>query len=190
MGRLIFILGGARSGKSDHAQELAAAASESVLVVATAQGLDDEMQQRIAAHRRGRPKQWTTLELPTGVGQYVTEHPQSEGVVVLDCLTLLVSNIMLEATRNSDDPDQATAREAVVHEIRILLDAIRRSKSDWIVVSNEVGQGMVPAYAAGRLFRDLLGSANKEFAKHAAQVIWMVAGIPVPIGQYRAGSVT
>lgn len=190
MGRLTLILGGARSGKSDHAQERAAAASGSVLFIATAEALDDEMKERIAVHRRGRLHQWTTLELPTGVGQYLSEHAQSDGVVVLDCLTLLVSNTMLEAVGNPDEPDQAAAREAVEHEIRILLDAMGQSTSDWIVVSNEVGQGIVPAYAAGRLFRDLLGSANREFAKQADEVIWMVAGIPVPIGQYRAGSGT
>lgn len=190
MGRLTFILGGARSGKSDYAQDLAAAASGSVLFVATAQALDDEMKERIAAHRRGRPQQWTTLELPSGVGGYLREHAQSGGVVVLDCLTLLVSNIMLDALGDRDAPAQAAAREAVESEIRILLDTIRQSKSDWIVVSNEVGQGIVPAYEAGRLFRDLLGSANKKLAKQADEVIWMVAGIPVPIGQYRARSVT
>jgi adenosylcobinamide kinase / adenosylcobinamide-phosphate guanylyltransferase len=184
--RLTFILGGARSGKSDYAQKLAEARRRPVLFIATGQALDDEMSGRIAAHRQRRPPQWQTLELSTGVGKYMLEHSQPPGVVLLDCLTLLISNTMLH---NADqvEPNAEAARADVKHEIELLLDAIRRSQSDWIVVSNEVGQGIVPAYAAGRIFRDLLGWANKEMALQAEEVIWMVAGIPVPIGQHRPG---
>jgi adenosylcobinamide kinase / adenosylcobinamide-phosphate guanylyltransferase len=184
--RLTFILGGARSGKSDYAQKLAEARRRPVLFIATGQALDDEMSGRIAAHRQRRPPQWQTLELSTGVGKYMLEHSQPPGVVLLDCLTLLISNTMLQ---NADqvEPNAEVARADVKHEIELLLDAIRRSQSDWIVVSNEVGQGIVPAYAAGRIFRDLLGWANKEMALQAEEVIWMVAGIPVPIGQHRPG---
>jgi adenosylcobinamide kinase/adenosylcobinamide-phosphate guanylyltransferase len=185
MGGLIFILGGARSGKSDHAQRLAEAASAPVLFIATAEPLDDEMRARIAMHRQRRPVRWETLELPTGVGKYMAEHPQPAGTVLLDCLTLLVSNIMLQAAGIADQPDEAAARAAVELEIGLLSEAIRRSNLEWILVSNEVGQGIVPAYATGRLFRDLLGWANKEMALQADEVIWMVAGIPVPITSHR-----
>ena len=187
MGRLVLILGGARSGKSDHAQRLAEAASGPVVFVATGQAVDDEMKRRIQAHRQGRPRQWETIELPTGVGQYMLEHPQPAGVVLLDCLTLLISNIMMQAAADSLQPDEEAARAAVEQEMGLISDAIRLSDSEWIVVSNEVGQGIVPAYASGRLFRDLLGWANKEMAQRADEVLWMVAGIPVPISQYRAG---
>ena len=98
MGRLVFILGGARSGKSDHAQRLAEAGPGPVVFIATAQALDDEMRGRIEAHRQRRARHWETLELPTGVGQYVLEHPQQAGVVLLDCLTLLISNVMMQST--------------------------------------------------------------------------------------------
>lgn len=185
MGRLLFILGGARSGKSDHAQRLAEARPGPVTFIATAQTLDDEMRVRIEAHRQRRPRHWATLELPTGVGQYMLDHPQPGGVVLLDCLTLLVSNIMLQSTEGSLEPDEGTARSQVEQETELISDAIRLSDAEWIVISNEVGQGIVPAYPSGRLFRDLLGRANQEMARRADEVVWMVAGIAVPVGQHR-----
>ena len=106
-------------------------------------------------------------------------------MVVLDCLTLLISNRLLDAAPDADHPDEDAARAVVEQEIEMLLKAIDASRSRWLVVSNEVGQGVVPAYPLGRLFRDLLGWANKQLAETADEVIWMVAGIPVPIGQHR-----
>lgn len=184
-GRLSLILGGARSGKSDHAQRRALALPGPVLFIATAEALDDEMRGRIAAHRGQRPPQWETLELPVGVGQYMLEHSGPRGVVLLDCLTLLISNTLLRAAPGIVESQSKAAWDAVHREIELLTEAIRRSPSEWIVVSNEVGQGVVPAYASGRIFQDLLGWANQEMARLARDVIWMVAGIPVPVGQHR-----
>jgi adenosylcobinamide kinase/adenosylcobinamide-phosphate guanylyltransferase len=189
MGHFALILGGARSGKSDYAQRLAESRPGPVRFVATAQAADDEMKARIAAHRQRRPARWQTIELPRGVGRYMLEHSQPSGVVLLDCVTLLISNCMLD-NGHAVEPDQAAAHAAVHDEIESLLHAIRQSGCEWIVVSNEVGQGIVPAYATGRMYRDLLGWANKELARQADEVIWMVAGIPVPVGQYRAEAAT
>ena len=183
MGRLVFILGGARSGKSEHAQQLAEANKGDVVFIATAQGLDEEMRDRIEAHRRSRPSHWETLEISAGVAEQMRAHADSGGVVLLDCLTLLVSNILLLSEQEAEPVN--AAHTAVRREITDLNAAIRQSLSDWIVVSNEVGQGIVPAYPSGRLFRDLLGWANKEMARQADEVIWMVAGIPVPVTAYR-----
>ena len=187
MRKLTFIIGGARSGKSTHAEHLAQQARGQVLFIATAQPLDEEMRSRIAAHRQHRPIQWETLELPTDVGQHVLAHPQQAEVVVLDCLTLLVSNRLLEAAPDANHPAESAGRAMVEQEIETLLKAIDASRSHWLVVSNEVGQGVVPAYPMGRLFRDMLGWANKQLAMRADEVLWMVAGIPVPIGQHRGG---
>jgi adenosylcobinamide kinase/adenosylcobinamide-phosphate guanylyltransferase len=182
---LTFIIGGARSGKSDHAARLADGANGQVLFIATARALDEEMRARIEAHRVNRPASWQTLELPVDAGEYLLEHPNDADVVLLDCLTLLISNCVLAAGTDADQPVEGAARAAVEHEVETLLRAIKNSRSRWLVVSNEVGQGVVPAYPLGRLFRDLLGWANKRFAEVADEVIWMVAGIPVPIGQHR-----
>jgi adenosylcobinamide kinase/adenosylcobinamide-phosphate guanylyltransferase len=182
---LTLIIGGARSGKSDHAARAAEEAQGQVLFIATAQPLDEEMRNRIAGHKLRRPASWRTLELPRGVGGHMLEHPQDAEVVVLDCLTLLISNTLLEVAPDADHPDEDAARAVVEQEIELLLKAIDVSRSRWLVVSNEVGQGIVPTYPLGRLFRDLLGWANKQLAEEADEVIWMVAGIPVPIGQHR-----
>jgi adenosylcobinamide kinase/adenosylcobinamide-phosphate guanylyltransferase len=182
---LTFIIGGARSGKSGYAERLAMQEQQAVLYVATGQGLDDEMQRRIAAHRQGRAADWQTLELSAHVGRHLRDEPPKAGVLILDCLTLLVSNVMLQAAGDVDHPDEAAARAAVEGEITDLLGAIEAIPARWLVVSNEVGEGLVPPYPAGRLFRDLLGWANQRMAEKAEEVFWMVAGIPVPIARYR-----
>jgi adenosylcobinamide kinase / adenosylcobinamide-phosphate guanylyltransferase len=111
--------------------------------------------------------------------------PLDADVVLLDCITLLVSNLVLEASPNVNEPDVSAATGLVRSEVEELIETIRMSEARWLVVSNEVGQGLVPPYPVGRLYRDLLGWANQRLAEAADEVVWMVAGIPVPIGQYR-----
>jgi adenosylcobinamide kinase / adenosylcobinamide-phosphate guanylyltransferase len=185
MTTLTFIIGGARSGKSSYAERLAGQSGKRVLYVATAQAQDDEMRARIAAHRQKRPLGWQTRELPVDVGRQLQAASTQADIILIDCLTLLVSNVILEASTNLDEPDVSAATSRVQSEIRELLHAIQSTQAQWLVVSNEVGQGLVPPYPVGRLYRDLLGWANQQMAQAADEVIWMVAGIPVPIGQYR-----
>jgi len=180
MGRLILILGGARSGKSTHAQHLARAHGGKVVFIATAEAQDDEMLARITTHQAERPPDWTTLEIPYHVGDAFTRLSPPADVVLLDCLTLLVSNLLLLGG-DIDQPDAVKAETRLDEEIQALLEAIRCSTADWIVVSNEVGLGLVPPYPSGRVYRDLLGHANQRLAAQAGEVYWMVAGIPVPI---------
>ena len=156
-----------------------------MLYIATAQALDDEMRRRIDSHKQRRSPQWQTLELPTRVGEHLLRKPPRAGVWVLDCITLLISNLLLQASPDVDQPDEAASRPRSRGGDRFLLKAIEELPAHWLVVSNEVGQGLVPPYPAGRLFRDLLGWANQRLAEKADEVIWMVAGIPVPIGEYR-----
>ena len=191
---LTILLGGARSGKSRYAEELAAGFGEHVLYVATAQAGDEEMEARIAAHRRARPSTWRTIEAPTGVGAAVRERLQvSEAdVVLLDCLTLLVSNAILSGVTEDtlDDVDESKARDRVAAELDGLLDAYRASNLPWIIVTNEVGWGLVPPYPLGRVYRDLLGWANQRLAAEANRVYLMVAGLAVDVkalGEATAG---
>jgi adenosylcobinamide kinase/adenosylcobinamide-phosphate guanylyltransferase len=181
MGRLTLILGGARSGKSRYAMQLARQHGGRVTYIATAQNLDTEMQTRIENHRRERPPEWQTLEIPRNVGRAFQFQAPLADLVLLDCLTMLVSNVILETSGSQDQPDELQAREAVQIEIEDLLAIIRASQSSWIVVSNEVGMGLVPPYPLGRLYRDLLGWANQMLAAQASQFYFMVAGIPLPI---------
>ena len=185
MRKLTFIIGGARSGKSAYAQKIAGESEGSVLFVATAQPLDDEMRRRIEQHRQNRSPDWQTLELPANVGRRLLAQRAAADVLVLDCITLLISNVLLQTSPDLDAPDEAAARGAAEAEVDGLLKAHAELGGHWVVVSNEVGQGVVPAYPAGRLFRDLLGWVNQRMAAEADEVIWMVAGIPVPIGEWR-----
>ena len=179
MGRLLLVLGGARSGKSAYAQQVAQELGGSrVLFVATAQAWDEEMTQRIAQHRQERPTAWRTLEAPHNVGQTIALELGEATVVLVDCLTLLVSNTIL---RLSESPDPTAAAAAVQAEIAALLQTCQRSAATYIVVSNEVGLGLVPDNPLGRLYRDLLGRANQTLAAQAEAVYFMVAGLPVEV---------
>lgn len=185
MAKLTFILGGARSGKSTQAVRLAEQMGGQVLYLATATAEDDEMRQRIEKHQQERPSDWQVREIPHGIGAALAELPAQADVILLDCLTLLVSNVMLMGVSDFDHPDEAAADKRVEHEISTLLQAIQSSPAEWIVVSNEVGQGLVPPYPLGRIYRDLLGRANQQVAACADEVYWLVAGIPVPIHSFR-----
>jgi adenosylcobinamide kinase/adenosylcobinamide-phosphate guanylyltransferase len=187
---LTLLLGGARSGKSRYAEELAAS-FERVLYVATAQARDSEMAARIAAHRQARPPTWRTVESPTGVGPAIqaalADAPAD--AVLLDCVTLWMSNLVLQelgekATGDREALDQASesaAQERARAEIDALLAVFYASHVPWFVVSNEVGWGLVPAYPLGRVYRDLLGWANQRLAAEADAVYLMIAGLPVNV---------
>ena len=179
MGRLLLVLGGARSGKSAYAQRLAQElGGDAVLFVATAEACDEDMAQRIARHQQERPAAWRTLETPRQVGQTIALHLHDTTVVLIDCLTLLVSNTLLHC---GESPDPVAAEAAVQEEISALVQACQTSAATYIVVSNEVGLGLVPDNPLGRLYRDLLGRANQSLAARAEAVLFMVAGLPVDV---------
>jgi adenosylcobinamide kinase/adenosylcobinamide-phosphate guanylyltransferase len=175
--QLILILGGARSGKSTYAESLAATIAANVLYIATAEAGDTEMAERIAAHRAARPAMWQTLEAPRDVGRALkTIHTHPE-LLLLDCLTLLVTNILL----SMEEKSQAEIETAIQAEIDTLLATRNQLNIPLIIVSNEVGLGLVPEYPLGRIFRDVLGRANQHLAAQADQVIFMVAGLPMVV---------
>jgi len=178
MSKITLILGGARSGKSSYAQSLAEESGKSVTFIATAQTLDEEMSTRIQKHRVERPVNWETLEVPLGIASH-TEQIKSD-VVILDCITLLVSNLLMQFVKD-DFVDEKPFMLAVQKEMDELLLAIREQEQSWIIVSNEVGLGLVPPYQMGRVYRDGLGWANQSLAREADKVIFMVAGIPTVI---------
>jgi adenosylcobinamide kinase/adenosylcobinamide-phosphate guanylyltransferase len=180
LGKITFILGGARSGKSHYAQQLASQRGKNVLFIATAQAFDAEMQQRITAHQQERPQHWRTLEVPLNVSQALAHHRYPAEIILLDCLTLLVSNILL-ASGTEENVDEQRVTEAVDREVNELLDWVATHSADWIIVSNEVGLGLVPPYPLGRVYRDVLGRANQKIAAKAEEVFFMVAGLPLPI---------
>lgn len=172
--RIIFISGGARSGKSSYAQDLAAEITGKVLFVATAEALDDEMKDRIANHRRQRPAGWQTLECPSGIAAKL-EDIHGRELVLIDCITLLVSNI------TGKSRSFKTADKKVMAEVKSITGAMDRASNHFIIVTNEVGLGIVPENAMAREYRDLLGKVNQELSRHATEVYFMISGIPLRI---------
>ena len=164
---LTFVIGGARSGKSSHAQGLARATPAPWVMIATAEALDEEMQERIALHKARRGEGWIILEAPIDLAGAIGQAP-AEASVVIDCLTLWLSNLML----GDHDLDLAVIG---------LETALRGRTAPTILVSNEVGFGIVPETALGRAFRDRAGALNQRLAARAGQVILMVAGLPMTV---------
>lgn len=177
VGELVLLLGGARSGKSARAEQLASARGGPVLFVATATAGDEEMARRIADHRAARPAGWRTLEAPQGVAAAVAASGDAAPTIVLDCLTLLVSNLLL--THEAEGEVEVGRR--VDAEIDALLAAIDTGAATWIVVSNEVGMGLVPPYPLGRQYRDLLGRVNARVAARADRAYLLVAGLALDL---------
>jgi adenosylcobinamide kinase/adenosylcobinamide-phosphate guanylyltransferase len=181
MGKLVLILGGARSGKSSFAQTLARGiAVDDVLFVATAEARDDEMTERIARHRESRPSEWETREVPRYLGETLSEKPSSHKVVLIDCLTLWISNILLSF---SEQADFSEIEEQVRSEIDSLIAVTEQRRGTTIVVSGEVGQGIVPESVLARRYRDLLGWANQMLAERADAVYQLTAGLSVNVKQ-------
>lgn len=178
MQKITFILGGARSGKSSQALKLAEESGELVTFIATAQALDDEMFNRIKKHQNERPSHWQTLEIPFDIANQM--YSIKTELIVLDCVTLLVTNLMLQFVKD-DLVNEEESMKAIQKEIEELLSLIHTSNQDWIIISNEVGLGLVPPYQMGRAYRDLLGWANQRLAKEADEVLFMVAGIPMKV---------
>jgi adenosylcobinamide kinase/adenosylcobinamide-phosphate guanylyltransferase len=180
---LILVTGGARAGKSTFAVQLAQqlGGDRDVCYLATAEAGDDEMQARISAHRAARPAGWHTLEVPRGVGAVLRGRPAParRSVVLLDCVTMLVSNVLLAQADGADTVEGAWP--AVEAEITDLLEFAARPAVTTIVVTNEVGLGVVPAHRLARVYRDLLGQANQRLASASAFVYLVVSGIPLEI---------
>jgi adenosylcobinamide kinase / adenosylcobinamide-phosphate guanylyltransferase len=175
---IILILGGARAGKSEFALRLAAEVEgngqQQVCFIATAEALDDEMRERIARHQSERPPAWITIEEPLRLDSALTRAADAS-VVIVDCITLLVSNWLLRAEGPTDDCQGLSAA------IDAALTFATASNQVLILVSNEVGLGLVPDTPLGRQFRDTLGRVNQRLAQAADRVYLLVAGLPIRV---------
>jgi len=170
------VLGGARSGKSHYAQQLGERA-ERVVFVATAQPFDDEMRRKVELHRSSRPQHWQTVEEPLSLAEAIAHHGPGCDLMIIDCLTLFAANLL---DAKGDDESSIDA----------LCVALQSPPCAVVLVSNEVGSGVVPEYPSGRHFRDLLGEMNQKVARVASNVLLLVAGLPLVLkGQVEASPV-
>jgi adenosylcobinamide kinase/adenosylcobinamide-phosphate guanylyltransferase len=190
MGKLTLILGGARSGKSSYAEKRAKdVGGDSVLYVATSETKDAEMEQRVEKHRADRPSGWGTIEVPRNVAQALRAAGSGAKVILLDCMTFLVANYLMDAAAPEDDHFDAPSSDPfdvqieadVVAEVEAIIAYMNETDAEMLVVSNEVGLGVVPPYELGRAYRDILGRANQILARHADEVLLLVAGIPMQV---------
>lgn len=167
MGKITFIIGGARSGKSQYAVKLIGEDKKTAFV-ATCQSKDQEMLKRIMLHKKRRPKSWHTFEEPQNVSGLLKKIGNKYEWVLIDCLTLLVSNLLLK--KNKED--------AIENEINKILSLLKKIKAKSVIVSNEVGLGIVPQTKVGRDFRDIAGRINQMVAEKSDRVFFVVSGIP------------
>lgn len=172
MSKATFILGGARSGKSRHAVEMAKKHGRKTVFIATAAALDEEMKERIRLHKISRPKEWGLLEEPINLSGLILGLKPTYDIAIIDCVGLWISNLLMANMKD----------RAIESRIKELAGNIFKSNAGLIIiVSNEVGEGIAPADLMSRRFRDLIGLANQLIAAKADNVIMMQAGIPVKI---------
>lgn len=185
MVEIILITGGARSGKSSLAESKAKELGKKVVYIATAIAFDEGMKDRISKHKASRPSSWTTIEMYKDFSKLEKNQDFIKSdLILLDCMTLMVSNILLE----SGVDFETCSMEAIEHieknifnKVIELLGVVTRFEKKLIIVTNEVGMGLVPSYRLGNIFRDIAGRVNQHLAKQAQEVYFTVSGIPLKI---------
>ncbi len=188
-GQLIFITGGIRSGKSTLAEQIAADLGSRITYLATAQPLDEEMRQRIDRHRQRRPDDWTTVEEPIRVTEAIIKHGPGCDVIVLDCLTILLSNLLLAESAKPDRSKRPDAQQAIITEVVSLAKAAKEAAAHVIIVSNEVGLTLVSDNPLGRQYQELVGRANQIIAGLADRAYLVVAGHPIELKKDSTGRI-
>ncbi len=182
-GKLILVTGGARSGKSTFAENYALKSGKRVFYIATAAVDDEEMEERVRLHRENRPSGFTTFEERFHPHLVMEEEQGEDTLFLLDCLTILLSNHLLKEAGGSMQEEldrsvlEKSAGEALQY-VSTLSKIMQKSPSDVLVVTNEVGMGIVPEHLLGRLYRDMAGRANQAFAAAADEVWLLVCGLP------------
>ena len=177
-----FVIGGCKSGKSRYALDLAdkisadessegTSSAGSKIFLATSVPTDSEMEERVAAHKRERGENWLTIEEPVSIAEVIKEYSTKADVILVDCLTLWISNLLYK------DYD----KEKIIKYVQKLVKSVDNAECSVILVSNEVGAGIVPENKLARMFRDISGITNQEVAKAVTRVVWTIAGIPVNI---------
>lgn len=171
MGKIIFILGGARSGKSTYAINLAKRIPKRVAFIATCASLDKEMKKRIRLHQTKRPSSWQTFEETKDIAALLKKIRSQYPMIIIDCLTLLISNLLLAGFKEN----------TILDKINEILKILKSLKGKAIIVANEVGLGIVPNSKLGRDFRDLAGKVNQLVVQKADEVFFMVSGLPLKV---------
>ncbi|EKE03416.1 MAG: cobalamin biosynthesis protein CobP [uncultured bacterium] len=172
MGKVTFVIGGTRSGKSNFTVKTVGSISDKVAYIATCVPYDDEMHERVRLHKQERPGSWLTVEEPVNLAPRLKEIDSQVDVAILDCLTLFVTNLLMDCNLEEEEI------KSRLHEV---MAALKEVKYDTFIVSNEVGLGIVPESSLGRKFRDIAGRANQIVAEYADDMFFVVSGVPMKL---------
>lgn len=184
MSNIVLVTGGARSGKSNFAELLCREQNNSTAYIATSVAFDDEMKDRIKKHQDSRPKEWKTYEIYKDIYSIVEDLDKNHDTVILDCLTLMINNLMFTY---GIDVDKATTEEVneieeyIKDQVEKLLKAVKNTDLYFLIVTNELGMGIVPENKLSRIYRDFVGRANQLIAKYSDEVYFVVSGIPMKV---------
>ena len=184
MSNIVLVTGGARSGKSNFAELLCREQNNSTAYIATSVAFDDEMKDRIKKHQDSRPKEWKTYEIYKDIYSIVEDLDKNHDTVILDCLTLMINNLMFTY---GIDVDKATTEEIneieeyIKDQVEKLLKAVKNTDLYFLIVTNELGMGIVPENKLSRIYRDFVGRANQLIAKYSDEVYFVVSGIPMKV---------
>ena len=186
MSGMIMVTGGSRSGKSAYAEELCILKGENLAYIATANLYDAEMEHRVAIHKARRGPRWDSFEIPLHFDSFWGELEKYD-FILLDCLTMLIFNMMFDSGYNLDDPKALDAEvykdveDQVLSSLKFLFNKIASLNATFVIVTNEIGLGIVPGNVLSRLYRDIVGKANQYLAEMSSEVILVVSGIPLKI---------
>lgn len=184
MSNIILVTGGARSGKSNFAESLCIKQDNRTAYIATSVAFDDEMKDRVRKHKESRPKEWQTYEIYKDIYSIVEELDKNHDTVILDCLTLMVNNLMFTYGIEVDNATEEEINEIenyLKDQIEKLLEAVKKTNLYFIIVSNELGMGIVPENKLSRIYRDFVGRANQLIANMGDEVYFVVSGIPMKV---------
>ncbi|WP_070000886.1 bifunctional adenosylcobinamide kinase/adenosylcobinamide-phosphate guanylyltransferase [Cellulosilyticum sp. I15G10I2] len=184
MSKIVFVTGGARSGKSRFAEELCRIQNNSTAYIATSIPFDEDMKDRVKKHRANRPSHWTTYEVYEDIYKKIPEIAQTNSTVILDCVTLLVNNIMFKEDLDFETCDYAAIDGVEAHikeQVSLLIKAIKKTDLYFVIVTNEIGMSVIGATRLTRVYTDIIGRVNQQIAADSDEVYLVVCGIPVKI---------
>lgn len=184
MSKLILVTGGARSGKSSFAEGLCKSQNNSTAYIATSIAFDDEMKDRIRKHKEDRPQHWYTYEIYEDIYKIIKDISENHKTVILDCVTLLVNNLMFKSDIDYDtcSPEEANEVENYIKDqVKKLIQEIKKTDLYVVIVTNEIGMSMVPVGKLCRIYTDIVGRINQQIAKESDEVYLVVSGIPMKI---------
>lgn len=184
MSKIILVTGGARSGKSGFAESLCRERNNNTAYIATSVAFDDEMKERIKKHQESRPSEWKTYEIYKDIYTIIEEIGQNHDTVILDCVTLLVNNLMFTSDVDIDTATQEEINdleEYIKDQVKKLIEEVRKTDLYFVMVTNEIGLGVVPGYKLGRIYCDFVGRINQMLGKLSDEVYFTVCGIPTKI---------